>query len=426
MLSYYNSNICFCNNVFIYSNIYLHMLSQPRNGTILESNDESDKKIGWLQSTKDKIQEIQNYYSCLRKKKSHDSHTSGPACLGQYIIKRVNHRFNNENIKCTNVDMMKSVGVHDDDDIHDVYQMQYLARKIGAWRALEICCRIPISVQESKIDGHSEVSISKQNPDLNSVTAGLVENSSAFSIFGFSGLHEESLATLSMLTTVSSLFEIYNSDQQLNGYFHNAERTDTSITSDLISSDSFHLPQPSTLTIHESLGSAATAKEMILSQTVTITHNKLLSVESNQIDSTKLDTNGNSAVPSNDCTFTDIGNLLSDALEKNWRKRLKDIHRSVKCPTTDNSNYTTSSVQMVRDALITVIAINAGSMSEFDAFNNGWRTGVSGGGISIEVRLQSRIEMVKGLIRTLNLSWFLHVQDQEEESSPSFKIFEGR
>ena len=104
---------------------------------------------------------------------------------------------------------------------------------------------------------------------------------------------------------------------------------------------------------------------------------------------------------------------------------MNEIHSSFKSTATD-SNYKTSSIQMVRDALVTVIAISAGSMSEYDAYNNGWRTGVSGGGISIEMRLQSRIEMVKGLIRTLNLSWFLHVQDHNEESLPSFMIFEGR
>lgn len=336
----------------------------------------------------------------------------------------MNHRSNYENVKCTNVDTMKSVSIHDDDDILDVYQMQYLARKIGAWRALEICCRIPMSKQESKIHSHSEISILKQDLDLDSVTAGFVENFSAFSIFGLSGLHEESLATLSMLNTVSSLFEINNSDQQLNGCSRYVKIADSSITSDLISSDSFDLPKPSTLNLHESLGSAATAKDIILSQIVTITHNKWQSVETNQINSTKLDIARNAAVPENDGNFTSIGNLLSDAFKEKWRKRLKDIHSSVKSTTSD-STCTTSSVQMVRDALITVIAINAGSMSEFDAFNNGWRTGVSGGGISIEVRLQSRIEMVKGLIRTLNLSWFLHVQDHNEESLPSLKIFEG-
>lgn len=393
---------------------------------MLENDDESDKKIGWLKTTKDKIQEIQNYYSCPKKKKSLESHTNGPMCLGQYIISRVNHCFNEGNVKNTNVDMMKSVGTHDD-DIHDVYQMQYLARKIGAWRALEICCRIPMSLQESKIHGPSEISNSKKDPELNSVTVGIVENFSAFSIFGFSGLHEESLATLSMLNTVSSLFEINNSDQQLNGYSHNVERADSSITSDLICSDLVDLPVVSKLTLHEPSGSVVTAQGMILSQIIKITHNKLQSVETNQNDSTKLDANGNSAVPENVCTFTDIGNHLSDAFKENWRKRLNEIHSSVKSTTTtSDSNYTTSSIQMVRDALVTVIGINAGSMSEFDAVNNGWRTGVSGGGISIEMRLQSRIEMVKGLIRTLNLSWFLHVQDQNEESSPSLKIFEGR
>ena len=400
------------------------MPSQSHNGTILESDDESDRKVGWLQLTKDKIQEIQNYHSRSRKKKSSESHTNGPKCLGQYIIKRVNHRSTYENVKCANVDTMKSVGSHDD-DILDVYQMQYLARKIGAWRALEICCRIPMSVQESKIHGHSEVSILKQNSDPHSVTVGIVENFSAFSIFGFSGLHEESLATLSMLNTVSSLFEINNTDQQLNGYSHYVERADQSITSDFISSDSVDLPISSTLTLDESQQSVVTAKDMILSQIIKITHNKWQSVERNPINDTKLDANGNSAAPENDCTFTNIGNLLSDTFKENWRKRLNEIHSSFKSTATD-SNYKTSSIQMVRDALVTVIAISAGSMSEYDAYNNGWRTGVSGGGISIEMRLQSRIEMVKGLIRTLNLSWFLHVQDHNEESLPSFMIFEGR
>ena len=355
---------------------------------------------------------------------SSEIQSSGPTCIEQFIHNKAKYRLKNDKEKCPNIESIKSVASHDK-DICDISQMQYLARKIGAWRAVEICSRIPMSVEELKIHDHPGTFFSSiEDQELNTVTGGLGENSSAFSIFGFSGLHEESLATLSILDLISSLFEIDNADQELNGNSNDIKSDiSPSINSKLISRNSFHSAGPSDLSVDQSLKLAASTKNLILSPIVTIKHKKSKSLENIRVDSSNVDNNGISAAPENDCTFTYVGNLLYYAFKENWRNRLKEFKCSDK--STPEIVDVASSIKVVRDALTTVIAITAGSMSEFDAFHNGWRTGVSGGGISIEVRLQSRMETVKGLIRTLNLSWFLHVQDHGEENSPSFKIFEG-
>lgn len=405
------------------------LLSQYRNGTILdnkneskiENENESDKENGWLITTKDKIQEIQNYYSCTRKKKPHENQNIHPTDLKQFVQKKM--EFCERNVTDSNKDTMNSADILDD-DIQEIFQMQYLARKIGAWRALEICSRVPLSIRDQfRPFCASEKTTLEEGLEHYSNANRLAEISNAFSIFGFSGfsdLHEESLATLFMLNTTSSLFEVNNSDQQVNGCSQNVEtKTDVSITSELVCSDSGDFSDP----FDQSLRSAISAKNLIFRNVIRISHNKSKSSEDSEIDITIVDANGVLKPPENDCTFTYVGNLLLDTFKDNWRKHLKEIDclREAFPITFDVA----SSISMIKDALTIVVAITAGGMSEFDALNNGWRTGVSGGGIPLEVRLQSRIEMVKGLIRTLNLSWFLHVQDLVEESSPSFKIFEG-
>lgn len=421
--------------------MYYLLLSQSRNGTILDCTNEneiedehkSDKESGWLITTKDKIQEIQNYYSCARKKKPHEGQTSPPTDLKQFILKKI--ELCEMNVEGPNKAKMSSADILDD-DIQDIFQMQYLARKIGAWRAIEICSRIPMPIQEliHKYGPFRTSEMTSLEDELkhNSIIDRLGEISNAFSIFGFSGflrLHEESLATLFMLNTTSSLFEINNTDLKVNGKCHDSETEsyhfeteseyDFRIHSDIVCSDSVDIPEP----FDQSLQSAISAKDLIFRNIIPISDNKSKSVEDNRVDITNVDANGVSKPPENDCTFTYVGNLQLDEFKDNWRKHLREID----ClPEAFPIRFdVASSIKMVKNALTIMVAITAGSMSEFDALNNGWRTGVSGGGIPIEVRLQSRIEMVKGLIRTLNLSWFLHVQDLVKESSPSFKIFEG-
>jgi hypothetical protein len=417
--------------------MYYLLLLKYRNGTILdykiEDENESDKESGWLITTKEKIREIQNYYSCTRKKKPLENQTSPPTDLKIFVQKKM--ELCEKNVEGSNKYTINSCLILDD-DIQDIFQMQYLARKIGAWRALEICSRVPLSMQE--LMSHygsfrtSEMTDLEDELEFYSILVRLGNISDVFSIFGFSrfpDLHEESLATLFMLNTTSSLFEINNTDLKVgekshdseteSHYFETESEYDLRIHSEIVCSDSVDIPE----TFDQSLQSAISAKDLIYMNVIPISHNKSTSVEDSRVDITNVEANGVSKPPENDCTFTYVGNLLLDTFKDNWRKHLREI---------DCLPYAfpikfdvASSIKMVKDALTIVVAITAGSMSEFDALNNGWRTGVSGGGIPIEVRLQSRIEMVKGLIRTLNLSWFLHVQDLVEESSPSFKIFEG-
>lgn len=410
--------------------MYYVLLLQYRNGTIfgykIEDENKSDKGSGWLITTKDKIQEIQNYYCCTRKKKPHENQNSPPTDLKQFVQKKM--ELCERNVESSIKETMNS-GLILDDDIQDIFQMQYLARKIGAWRALEICSRVPPSMREL-MDQYgcfrtSEMTTLEEEDEFYSIFFRLGDISNVFSIFGFSGnpgLREESLATLFMLNTTSSLFEVNNTDLKVNEKSHDSEtesKYDLRIHSELVSSESVDLPEP----FDQLLQSAISAKDLIFRDVIPISDKKSTSVKDSRVDMTNVDANGVSKPPENDCTFTYVGNLLLDTFKENWRKHLKEID----ClPESFPIKFdVASSIKMVKDALTIVVAITAGSMSEFDALNNGWRTGVSGGGIPIEVRLQSRIEMVKGLIRTLNLSWFLHVQDLVKESSPSFKIFEG-
>ena len=421
--------------------MYYLLLLQYRIGTILDYTNEieiegdhkSNKENGWLITTKAKIQEIQNYYSSSRKKKPHENQTSPPTDLRQFVQKKM--ELCERNVEGSNKVTMNSGHILDG-DIQDIFQMQYLARKIGAWRALEICSRVPLSMQELMSEYGcfcaSEGTTLKEEDEFYSILVRLGDISNVFSIFGFSGhpgLREESLATLFMLNTTSSLFEINIPDLKVNEKSHDSEieshcfeiesEYDFRIHSDIVCSDSVDTPEP----FDQSLQSAISAKDLIFRDIIPISHNKPKSVEDGRVGITNIDNNGVSKPPENDCTFTYVGNLLLDTFKDNWRKHLKEIDL---LPEAFPIKFdVVTSIKMVKDALTIVVAISALSMSEFDVLNNGWRTGVSGGGIPIEVRLQSRIEMVKGLIRTLNLSWFLHVQDLVKESSPSFKIFEG-
>ena len=75
-------------------------------------------------------------------------------------------------------------------------------------------------------------------------------------------------------------------------------------------------------------------------------------------------------------------------------------------------------------ALQTMTSITSAGLSEFD-YQGGWKTGSSGGGITLESRLSSKIDSVKVLIRELSLNWFMNILDTEENQTPSTILFQG-
>ena len=75
-------------------------------------------------------------------------------------------------------------------------------------------------------------------------------------------------------------------------------------------------------------------------------------------------------------------------------------------------------------ALQTMTSITSAGLSEFD-YQGGWKTGSSGGGISLESRLSTKIDSVKVLIRELSLNWFMNILDTAENQTPSTILFQG-
>ena len=71
-----------------------------------------------------------------------------------------------------------------------------------------------------------------------------------------------------------------------------------------------------------------------------------------------------------------------------------------------------------------MISITSAGLTEFD-YHGGWKTGLSGGGITLESRISSKIDTVKLLIRDLSLNWFMNILDTAENQTPSTALFQG-
>ena len=84
-----------------------------------------------------------------------------------------------------------------------------------------------------------------------------------------------------------------------------------------------------------------------------------------------------------------------------------------------------TSINTAKHALITVSSVITASYSEYDPTTDGWRSGVSGVGLSLESRLEGKMETVKALIRDLSFPWFLQVQGTADLELPAVNIFQG-
>ena len=84
-----------------------------------------------------------------------------------------------------------------------------------------------------------------------------------------------------------------------------------------------------------------------------------------------------------------------------------------------------ASINTAKHALLTVSSVITASYSEYDPTTDGWRSGVSGVGLSLESRLEGKMETVKALIRDLSFPWFLQVQGTADLELPAVNIFQG-
>ena len=81
-------------------------------------------------------------------------------------------------------------------------------------------------------------------------------------------------------------------------------------------------------------------------------------------------------------------------------------------------------IDRAHTALQTLISITSAGLTEFD-YHGGWKTGLSGGGMTLESRISSKIDTVKVLIRDLSLNWFMNILDTAENQTPSTALFQG-
>ena len=127
--------------------------------------------------------------------------------------------------------------------------------------------------------------------------------------------------------------------------------------------------------------------------------------------------------------------LINNRKRKSGRKKILSIS-GVKCfSDTDLGNVKTKEIKdneklynimnIINNSLTNLIALTTSAMTDYDPILCGWRVGVSGGGLTLESRLQTRIDQLKVLVRELSLSWFLEVQDPSDCKSPSMILFQG-
>jgi hypothetical protein len=91
----------------------------------------------------------------------------------------------------------------------------------------------------------------------------------------------------------------------------------------------------------------------------------------------------------------------------------------------DNRSTLCSSIHTVKLSLLNVSAVITASYTEYDPVTDGWRSGVSGVGLSLESRLESKMDTLKALLRELSFPWFLQSQGSDELELPSLQIFQG-
>ena len=134
--------------------------------------------------------------------------------------------------------------------------------------------------------------------------------------------------------------------------------------------------------------------------------------------------------------YENTDKLINNRKRKSGRKKTFSIS-GVKCfSDTDLGNVKTKEIKdneklynimnIINNSLTNLIALTTSAMTDYDPILCGWRVGVSGGGLTLESRLQTRIDQLKILVRELSLSWFLEVQDPSNRRSPSMILFQGK
>jgi hypothetical protein len=146
--------------------------------------------------------------------------------------------------------------------------------------------------------------------------------------------------------------------------------------------------------------------------------------EGGRVDSSHANTTASNSNTSRDNSSSN-SNSYSDSSDTNSSIRSYGNSNNNGNSNSNSGPTLCSSIHTVKLSLLTVSSIITASYTEYDPVTDGWRSGVSGVGLSLESRLESKMDTVKVLIRELSYPWFLQVQGSVELELPSVKIFQG-
>ena len=320
------------------------------------------------------------------------------------------------------------------------------------------------------IEGENRVACSRNCQGRCVCSTGDLElNSSPFRLFGFTDLHREANLTVSLLNSCVSLFQ---SPSAPHSTILTEGKTDNIIQNNCLEEEYSAALQTwmnlygvfSSSSRLESSGTIApsvSAKDIIKNWPINMNSNLNLNSKAD-IDSNKgvEESRGARSVAHGcDTTLTALERELIRGFKRNWSDVLQGRHdggggnscgsgnRDRDCDidgstehtntTAFNSNRNSSSSSSSSDAsfcaslytaklsLLSVASVITAGQTDYDPLTSGWRTGVSGVGLSLGSRLEARMETVKGLIRELSLSWFLQVQSSSEFELPALSVFQG-
>ena len=99
---------------------------------------------------------------------------------------------------------------------------------------------------------------------------------------------------------------------------------------------------------------------------------------------------------------------------------------SILSDTSNKDSDIRTKINVIHEAFSSIISITSAGLLEYDYLQGGWKTGVSGGGISLESRILTKIDAVKVLIRELSLSWFMAVVDPADQQEQRNLLFQGK
>lgn len=156
----------------------------------------------------------------------------------------------------------------------------------------------------------------------------------------------------------------------------------------------------------------------------------------------KTDTDQQSSNSVNDISIKSVEKRVMIDLRNHWRRWLQQVKTSkdnqpnyeIEKETLEPSKSMIrpsesvgTQIDIIHDALVSIIAVITSCLCEYDSIECGWRTGVSGVGYTNEFKLKGRIDTVKQLSRELSLSWFFQISDTSEKvpPPPSLLIFQG-